>query len=214
LTGEASAIVTDIPGTTRDALEEVITIKGVPLRLVDTAGLRHSEDVVEKIGIERTLAHVETADVVLFLVDGTKPLSPEEIEKIAEVRSRDIPVVVAGNKSDLLHKETKTEHIDLMISAKTGKGMSALETKLLRIAGWRERADVTSPLLMELRHKEKLLAAQASLLRVSEAVREGRAPDLVSIDVKAAVVALGEITGETVTSEMIDHIFENFCVGK
>ncbi len=214
LTGEQSAIVTDVPGTTRDALEEVITIKGVPVRLVDTAGLRHSEDIVERIGIERTLAHVETADVVLFLVDATRPVSEEETKKIEDLRARGLVVLVAGNKADLVPGRNGPDIADVLVSAKTGVGMSVLGTELLRIAGWKERTTGTSPLLMELRHKERLLAAHSSLKRVQNALHDRTPPDLISIDVKDAVIALGEITGETVSEEVIDHIFENFCVGK
>ncbi|MFC1516982.1 tRNA uridine-5-carboxymethylaminomethyl(34) synthesis GTPase MnmE [Candidatus Margulisiibacteriota bacterium] len=213
LVGDSKAIVTEIPGTTRDAIEDVITLSGVPVRLIDTAGLRHDPGHVERIGIEKTLAHVETADLVLFVVDVSKKLSKKEKEKINELKGRGVAVLVVGNKQDLANKK-KNNAADIRVSAKTGQGIRLLEKRMVKQAGVLEQRESSSPIIMEARQKERLLEAEQALRRVEKALAEGVVQDLLTIDIKAAIVALGEITGDEVSDEVINHIFDNFCVGK
>jgi len=212
LVGDPRAIVTELPGTTRDAIEEVVTLEGIPLRIIDTAGLRHDPGQIEKLGIERTLAHVDTADLVLFLLDLSRKISKKEQEKIIELRQKNTPLLILGNKADIAIRQALES--DLKVSAKTGAGIKKLEKLLIRKAGRTAQKESSSPIITEARHKEKLLEAKEALLRLAEAVKNKAAADFLTIDLKAAIQALGEITGEAVSEEVIQHIFENFCLGK
>lgn len=210
------AIVTDIPGTTRDVIDEYINIGGIPVRLIDTAGIRNSDDLVESIGIRRSWNSIETADVVLFVADASAPLTKEDSELYDSIRS--MPHIVVLNKQDEGVSEETVSRFDeserILISALTKEGLDALEEKLSALA-FGEGADITShALISNARHKHLLDGASASIRSAAEALQNGMPTDFLETDIREAWEALGEITGETVSEEIIDEIFSKFCLGK
>ena len=201
LIGADRAIVTDLPGTTRDTLDEETAFFGVPVRLVDTAGIRESQDVVEQIGIERAKTALDRADVAVLLLDGTQTLTEEDEQLLAltEGKTR----LILRSKGDLL--QTEDGFGDLTISAKTGEGLEELKRRIVALSGAREGAAITNE-----RHIKALENAAAALQhagQVSELT-------LVATDIRDALHHLGAITGRDVDGELIDRIFARFCVGK
>jgi tRNA modification GTPase len=210
------AIVTPIPGTTRDTLEEMLDLQGIPVVLVDTAGLTESQDLVERLGVERSRRAIAQADLVLLLVDGSVPSQEDDREVAALAESR--PTVVVVNKSDL-PRVCEAESLlpqapHLAVSALTGEGLAALEAQLVemilsgRIA-LGEGLVASSP-----RHRDLLQRALGHVHEAQQALVAGLVADLLSIDVSEAVAALGEITGETTSEDLLETIFSQFCIGK
>ncbi|MHC1684958.1 MAG: tRNA uridine-5-carboxymethylaminomethyl(34) synthesis GTPase MnmE [Clostridiaceae bacterium] len=217
LTMENRAIVTDIPGTTRDVIEEFISIDGVPIRIIDTAGIRETEDVVEKIGVERSKEKIEEADLVILMLDSSKPLDEEDLEIIHYIKDK--KYIVLFNKVDLKSKmnikEIKyinSEYI-IPISAVSGEGIDDLKRVIKELFF---RGDITAQdiLITNSRHKEVLYRAKESLLSSKNALKNTFAIDLASIDVRNAWSSLGEINGDTLEEDLIDKIFSEFCLGK
>ncbi len=220
LLGENRAIVTPHAGTTRDFIEEGAIIRGIPVRYVDTAGIREAQDPAEKEGIDRVWQQAASADVVLILLDGSSPLTSEDRDILAANRDRD--VVVAVNKSDLpavLKTETLPEAIAgcpiFRVSAKTGEGTAALRDALYaalgRTCGGEGRAGAV---LTNLRHKVALERAFASLRTAEQGLSGGLSPEFAAFDLREALAALGEVTGQAITEEVLDRIFLTFCIGK
>jgi tRNA modification GTPase len=214
------AIVTDIPGTTRDTLEETANVGGIPLVLVDTAGIRtETADEVERIGVERSQAALARADIALMVIDGSRPLEGGDWD-IARLVGRK-PALLIVNKSDLpsvQEPETLSGFLPgvppVPISALTRQGIDRLEEEIgkLVLGGSVTLAD--TPLVSNPRHKALLQRALEHTRAAIRAQQEGLSPDLVSIDVREAVEALGSITGETVTEDLLNTIFSKFCIGK
>ncbi|HOG46507.1 MAG TPA: tRNA uridine-5-carboxymethylaminomethyl(34) synthesis GTPase MnmE [Anaerolineae bacterium] len=210
------AIVTAIPGTTRDTLEESVVVGDVPLVLVDTAGINDSADPVERLGVARSRAALATAGLALLVVDGSQPPDARDRAIAAELAGREALLVV--NKCDL-PPATGGEALlpgrrAVRISALTGQGLDALEQALLdTILAGRLQADDT-PLVSRPRHVEALRRAREHVDAAACARREGWPDDCVAIDLRAAVAALGEITGETVGEDLVAKIFTDFCIGK
>jgi tRNA modification GTPase len=213
---EERAIVTAVPGTTRDVIEESIDLDGVRIRLVDTAGVRETEDIVEQEGIKRTRAAQDEADLLLVVVDGSVPLTSDDRKLLTAVRDR--KHVVLLNKADLPETGetdiTLADHQLYVVSAKTGLGIelvkSALRAQLL--SGGLEATE--SVMVTNVRHRDALRRAGESLGQALESVQCGMAGELVSLDVRAAADALGEITGAITTDEVLGQIFSEFCIGK
>lgn len=217
LLGTERAIVTDVAGTTRDVLEEGVAWEGVPFRLLDTAGLRETEDAVEAIGVSRTRRAISEADVVAAVVDLTRPggpLPPEVLEALGRV-----PVVLAGNKLDAAPPEAELAAWGgpfagrVRVSARTGEGLAGLRAALAEAAVGSSGA-VLPPWAVNARHQAALRQAEAAILDALEAARGAMPLDCVAIDVQAAVAALGEITGDALVEEIVEEVFERFCVGK
>lgn len=214
------AIVTEIPGTTRDTLEETANIGGIPLVLVDTAGIRaQAGDTVERIGIERSQAALRQADIALLVVDGSQRVSRGDWDIEQLVRGK--PALLVINKTDLLADETIEPPPDFLpatprvrISALAGIGIDGLEEAIeaLVLGGSVTTAD--TPLMSNPRHKALIQSALNHTEAAIEGQQAGLTPDLVSIDVREAVESLGQITGETVTEDLLDTIFSKFCIGK
>jgi tRNA modification GTPase len=212
------AIVTDIPGTTRDVIEESITLAGVALRLSDTAGLREARDRVEELGVARSQERLAQADLVLYLVDGSDPLQAEDVQVLEDLAAR--PALVVVNKSDLPRKLAIEElrraspHALVEISALTGEGLDELKQMLVDLAlegGLRTDGD----LVTQTRHYELLVRTREALDRGRELLGRPSPPwELMALEVKEALAALGEITGEEVGDAVLDHIFSQFCLGK
>jgi len=213
---EERAIVTAIPGTTRDVIEESIDLNGVMIRLIDTAGLRDTDDIVELEGIKRTRAAQDEADLLLVVLDGTVPLTSDDRELLRAVRHR--KYVVLLNKADLPHAvdadATLAGYPTYAISAKTGLGVETVKSALRAqlVSGGFEAAECV--MVTNVRHRDALRRAGESLSQALESVQCGMPGELVSIDVRAAADALGEITGAITTDEILSRIFSEFCIGK
>jgi tRNA modification GTPase len=227
---ENRAIVTPVPGTTRDVIEEAMNLRGIPIRAIDTAGLRETTDVVEEIGVRRGRAEIEAADLVLFVIDAAEGWTPDDARVARELAAK--KRIVVANKIDLLAGHDAGAHLrDLRskvgtgspdagaasppigTSMVTGTGLEALEEAVVQalVGGG---AAVEEVLVSNARHKARIEASIASLREALRSVEAGFEQAVVAIDLKIAAEALGEITGETVTEATISQIFARFCVGK
>ncbi len=217
LVRENRAIVTAIPGTTRDVIEEWVSLGGVPVQLADTAGIRKTDDPIEQIGVERTHAALTRADLVLVVIDAAAGLLSEDLEWIRQLPVGKARVGVA-NKIDLAPAFDRRDLADALggeavvtVSADKGTGLETLESLITESAGLH---DATEGLVVNARQAEALQRARAHLEAALETLEAGLGSDMVSIDVRAAWVALGEVIGETVGEDLLDQIFSRFCIGK
>lgn len=218
LVGEEKAIVTDIAGTTRDVLEETIVLQGISLKMMDTAGIRKTEDVVEKIGVERARTYAKEADLILYVVDSSTELdeNDQEILKLLE----DKKAIVLLNKSDLEPVVTremlsqKTGKPIISISAKEEKGVEELEKQIKEMFFQGELSFNDEVYITNARHKKALEDAWKSLEMVENSISMGMPEDFFSIDLMNAYEALGSITGEAVGEDLVNEIFSKFCTGK
>jgi tRNA modification GTPase len=219
LARENKAIVTDIPGTTRDIVEETVSLGGIPLRLLDTAGIRETHDVVERIGVERSRSALNEADLILLVLNWNEELHEDEQKLLAELKDRAALVIV--NKMDLPGRlaieEIEREYgagRTVRMSVKEGVGLDRLEQAVTGIffSGSIEAADLTY--VSNARHAAALHRAQASLQDAIRAADEGVPVDLIQIDISASWEALGEIVGDTASESLLDEIFSKFCLGK
>ena len=215
------AIVTPVAGTTRDTVEEVANLRGIPLHLIDTAGITPSDDPIEQIGVQRSRAAAETADVVLLVFDGAEPLTKQDQQVSEELRAMSRPVIVVVNKADRIQclevdqVRNKWPEADLVLtSTLTGIGLPELEETIANFVLAGKTIQGESALVTSVRHQEALRRAaehlQASLIPLAQ----GLPLDFVSIDLRAAFDALGEITGETASDDLLERIFSEFCIGK
>lgn len=212
LAGQDLAIVTDIAGTTRDKVTQIIHIEGVPITIIDTAGLRDTSDLIESIGISRSWNEIKKADVILHLMDATKPTSHLD-NKIDSTRSRQSIVLSVMNKIDLLDKTATLPKEAIGISARTGLGLNHLKKKLLEIAGWNPGQE--SPWLARQRHVDALEQARMHLSLAHEhAAESDRVLDLFAEELRLAHDALGNITGRMTPDDLLGEIFSRFCIGK
>lgn len=212
LLGENRAIVTDIPGTTRDTLEEGMNLEGIPLRLVDTAGIRESQDPVEAIGVERALEAARQSDLVLFLLEGAAEATKEDQEILQALQDK--PCIIVRTKSDQsVPKETFGDmEQTVMISARTGEGMDELKERICRMV-WEGKADPSDGVyLANARQQQAVYQALCSIQNAQNAQQLGT--DLISMDLQNAYDELGELTGNHVRDDLVDEIFSRFCLGK
>lgn len=225
---EEKAIVSEIAGTTRDSIEDVISIRGVHFRLIDTAGLRNTNDVIEKLGIERTWQKINQASVIIQVLDTTS--HPEEITSLTH-QIRAVPEagekqrIVVLNKMDkvseprlkqimnVLKLQLSPEEVLIPLSAKTGINLDRLEEALLNFAGT-SVVDDNAVIVTNVRHYEALEKALASIKRVADGLETEIPGDLLAQDIREALYYLGEITGEISNDELLGNIFKNFCIGK
>lgn len=216
LLNEERAIVSDIAGTTRDTVEDHISLNGINFRFIDTAGIRETEDVVEKIGIERTFDKIEKARLIIFLFDRID-FDRSEMEKIKK-KYPNKQLLVICNKVDLLNDEQKEQLKKeipnlLFLSAKHQSGMEELQNKLLSLVDSGALSG-DSTIISNSRHYDALLKALEEIQKVKEGMDVGLASDLVAIDIRQALFHLGEITGSVTTDDLLGNIFSNFCIGK
>lgn len=208
------AIVTDIPGTTRDTLSEVINIYGIPVRLTDTAGVRSSGDQIETLGVERTRRAIVDADLVVVVLDLSEPLTSEDKEVLAEVA--DCLTVVAFNKSDLPVAKYGLDHQSnngITVSARTGSGLEDLRAAIIAPFADYDIHD-TGLLISDVRHYDLLRRTQSALAVASESLTQRLSEELVLVGLYNALRYLGEITGETTPDDVLSQIFVTFCIGK
>jgi len=216
LLGTERAIVTPIPGTTRDTVEETVTMQGVPVVLVDTAGITAGRDVVESLGVERSQQAIARADLIALVVDGSTIPSAEDYQVAKQVATR--PTVVVVNKADLPPVDSYAQFLPraphVHVSALDGRGLSTLVDCLVQAIFSGDAAQSTDPLVSDPRHRDLLRSAREALRRALVTLEEGGGLELVAVDLRDAVQALGEITGETASDDLLDTIFSTFCIGK
>lgn len=212
---EERAIVTDIPGTTRDVLEELINIGGIPLKLIDTAGIRDTDNAIEKIGVEKSRKLAEEADLVLLMLDGSREMTDEDRELIS--LSEDKKRIVLINKTDLEQK-IDADEISILdpifVSVKTDMGIERLYDRIKEMFLKGDIAENDEALISNERNKNSLYKAKLHLDNVLETVNNRMPEDFISMDLTQAYEALGEITGESLEEDIIDKIFSEFCLGK
>ena len=215
---EERAIVTHIAGTTRDVIEEIINIKGIPLVLVDTAGIRRTDDIVENIGVEKSKQFIEKADLVLLVLDASKELETEDMEVITKIKENNKKVIVLLNKIDL-NKKINLEGYNLEniveISAKDNIGIEDMQEKIYSYIVEEDVENSSEKLIItNIRHKTALEKTKDAIRNIFETIDMGLPMDLISVDLKEALDSLSEITGEISSEDILDHVFGNFCVGK
>lgn len=218
----ARAIVTPIPGTTRDVIEENIEIHGIPVVAIDTAGIRTTDDPVEKIGVELTQAALESADLILVVIDASEDINQADIELLNQVKDR--PVVIVLNKIDLVSEESRDlkssffqelerNHPVVLTCASSGQGIEELENTIATLVASGDIGS-ESAIVTNARHLQLLQSALNSLRHSLDTLESGEPIDLLSVDLSAARNSLGMITGETASEDLIDRIFSEFCIGK
>lgn len=224
LAGEEKAIVTDIAGTTRDALEENIRLQGVNLHVIDTAGIRDAEDVIEKIGVERAKKYARDAELIIYVVDSSVPLDENDNNIIDMIQDK--KCIILFNKTDLeseasledlksrLKGDQKDSIIFIKTSLKENRGIDELENAVKELFFRGEISNDNEVIITNLRHKEALKEALESLLMVDKSLKANMPEDFYSIDLMGAYSSLGKIIGEEVEEDLINEIFSNFCMGK
>jgi len=216
---EKRAIVTDVPGTTRDSIEEFVNIRGIPLKIIDTAGIRETEDIVEKIGVEKARNFMTTADLILVLLDASIPLSEEDREVLQLLSGREAVVLI--NKSDLpiaLDVEEVYSYIShqkvIKISVMENSGLQELEQVILDMVYSGQVEQKEGAFINTIRQANLLEIAKSHLVATLLTIEQMMPPDCIVIDLRDAWEKLGEITGDTVGEDIIDQIFTKFCIGK
>ena len=224
LSGTERAIVTAVPGTTRDVLEETVTINGLPLLVCDTAGIRHTTDEVERIGVERALEGLHAAEIVIAMFDASRPLDYEDDFVVSLVEEK--PVIPLLNKADLplLVQPSEITHrldgsLPISFSTKSGVGMNELSERVEQIAfgGAVTHSDtsfLSGPVVTQTRHRDALLKAEHGLRQSLANLQNGLPLDLVAVDLHVALDQIGAITGQVSSEDILDRIFRDFCIGK
>jgi len=231
LLNEERAIVSDIAGTTRDTIEDEISIGGIGFRFIDTAGIRDTKDIIEGLGIQKTFEKIEQAQVVVFLIEAAKFISQEEvlkieIEKIRNKYPQKTILIIANKVDQISEKEKEQIKTDLnlisssgkksktlLLSAKTGEGVETLKTTLLDFVNTGSLRN-NETIVTNSRHYDALLKALEEIIKVQEGIDTNLSGDLMAIDIRQALYYFGEITGEITNDDLLGNIFANFCIGK
>ena len=219
LLNEERAIVTDIQGTTRDTLSEYITINNILLKLTDTAGIRQTEDEIEKIGIQKSLNCIKNSDLILVLIDSSSEISIQDIEILEQSKNKKTIIIL--NKIDLeqkadvniLKKYVESDFL-IEISILNKIGINNLEKALEKMFFDGELGKDDEIIITSLRHKTSLIKATESIKNVIKSIENGYTEDIVAIDLQDGYSYLGEILGESIGEELLDMIFSEFCLGK
>ncbi len=216
---EERAIVTEVPGTTRDTVEEYFNLDGIPIKLVDTAGIRDTFDVVEKIGVEKSKEYAKNADLILMMVDASRPLEDEDKEILEMIQDK--KSIVLFNKIDLEQKTAEDEVLKYIpkeniffLSVKEERGFDKLIVKIKEMFLGDQNALADEEILGNTRHKTALYHAKEAMERAIITIQSGMPEDFISMDLQEANQFLGEITGDSIEEEIIDRIFTKFCLGK
>lgn len=220
LAGEERAIVTDIAGTTRDILEENIKIHGINLNVIDTAGIRTTEDVIEKIGVEKAKKYTKEADLIIYVVDSSSPIDENDIEIMKLIQNK--KSIILYNKSDLepkisvdeLKENLQDNVIIIKTSTKENTGIEEFENAVKDLFLNKEIYDDNEIFITNMRHKEALQEAYESLIQVNKSLEDNMPEDFYSIDLMSAYSSLGKIIGEEVEDDLVNEIFSKFCMGK
>ena len=219
LSRKDKAIVTPIPGTTRDAVEEILYVEGIPLILIDTAGIRKTRSIIEKIGVDKSLKHIDEAELILLVLDGNRKLDQMDLQIISKIKGKTI--ICCINKIDLEQKleiekikNYFNEKYITKISALKGKGIKELEKKVKSAILDGSDIVLEEKIIINSRHKKILEEVKKSLDRAEEALKDKMSEEFPSYDLKTAFELLGEIIGETAREDILDKIFSQFCIGK
>ena len=219
LLGEERAIVTDVEGTTRDIIQETVNLDGIQLQVTDTAGIRQTEDTVEKIGVDRSRKYASDADLILYMVDSSVPLDDNDREIISMIQNKN--VIVLLNKIDLTTVITENQIEEFLpdspvirVSALQGSGIELFEKTVKDMFFQGELKSNRETVLINMRHKEALQEALDSLLLVEQSLANNMPEDFLSIDLMSAYTSLGRIIGEEVDDDLVEEIFRKFCMGK
>jgi len=212
---EERSIVTAVPGTTRDWIEAWISVEGIPIRLADTAGLRDSPDMVEKLGVERSRALLETAELVIYVIDGAEGITAADSDYIAAYKQpQSPPLIVLWNKADLAAVPPSCAVNAISVSAKTGAGITELTAAIAKAVNIPAEATTADPALGSLRQKTLVETAITALEQALALAEQEKPLDIIAPLLREAVNALGEITGEVSTADILEEMFSRFCVGK
>ncbi len=212
---EEKAIVSEIPGTTRDVIEDELVMEGIRFRLIDTAGLRETTDAIEAIGVARTREKIKIASLVLYLFDASIT-TPEQLEEeLQEIRESGIPYIAVGNKWDLVRDRAGWEMQDhlVFISAAKDWQVDELKTRIVQMVHadqWKK----TDTMVTNLRHYQSLRLTHDAITQVMTSLHSGISGDILALDIRTALQHMGEITGEITTDDLLDNIFSKFCIGK
>jgi len=220
LTGKKKAIVTDIPGTTRDLITDTINISGIPVNLMDTAGIREPQNVIEKEGIDLVWESLTNADVVIILLDCSKPLTNED--KVIIDKNRDGNIIAAINKIDLppAWEISSIEHLlpqggnILKISAKFGTGLEELKNTIINLSDSGDDKNTGGAMITNMRHKLAMEKTYKNIQAAKESIISGMSPEFAAFDLREALDNLDEITGKKINDEILDKLFSRFCIGK
>ena len=220
LAGEEKAIVTEIAGTTRDIIEENINLKGIHLHIIDTAGIRKSDDIVEQIGVEKAKKYTADADLVIYVLDSSVPLDQNDYDIMEMIREK--KCIILFNKTDMeslvsfddLKDKTDDSHIMIKISAKENTGIDDFEKAVEKMFFQGKIRENDEVMITNMRHKEALLEVKESLLQVKKSLDAGMPEDFYSIDLMSAYQSLGRIIGEEISEDLVNEIFSKFCMGK
>jgi tRNA modification GTPase len=218
LLNESRAIVSEIAGTTRDTIEEILNINGVLFRLIDTAGIRlHTTDIIEKIGVKKSMEKMHAADVVLYIFDVNETSAEQLQESVKELQEASVNFLLIGNKADDatnndLQNKFHAQQV-IFISAKEGLGVDVLKDELVKktLSGDINTEDT---IVTNARHVEALQKLQTTLIEVANGIEQMIPGDLLAIDIRQCLHYLGEITGEITNEDQLDYIFSKFCIGK
>ena len=216
LLNEEKAIVSDIPGTTRDVIEDTLNINGILFRFVDTAGLRETDDVVEAMGVDKTKKKMQQASLIIYLIDLENAVEYELKKEINKLKAQQTPFLLVGNKEDLPLHPVRTFLKDqnaLFISAKEKTNLDVLRSRLLEVSRSKD-LKTEGTVVTNIRHYQSLKATKCALDNVVEGVHNKITHDFLAIDIRQSLHHLGEITGEVTTDELLGNIFSNFCIGK
>ncbi|RKX76459.1 MAG: tRNA uridine-5-carboxymethylaminomethyl(34) synthesis GTPase MnmE [Spirochaetes bacterium] len=208
---EDRAIVSEVHGTTRDYIESWVTVKGIPIRLYDTAGLRNTDNFIEMEGIRRTQRIVENANIVLYLVDGIEGITPEDEHFL--ISNKNGRCVLIWNKIDIV-SDKKVPHGFIPLSARTGEGLHTLESEIFRRALGEAAISSSKPVIDSIRQKNLLEKCLHSLENIIQGIENNVPLDVAAVDMREALDALGEITGEVTSTDILNSMFSRFCVGK
>ena len=227
IVGTDRAIVTDIPGTTRDTIEENVMFQGINLHMIDTAGIRNTEDTVEKIGVQKSIDRIEDADLVLYVVDSSVPLSEEDMDIMNLVKNRKCIVLLNKNDLEQIVSENVIREMFSSIDANAFENVHIISSSTMKENGMVAFSKLLSDLFINgyvkmndevvitnIRHKEALIASEESLQKVLESIDMCMPEDFFSIDLMSAYSSLGYIIGEEVGDDLVQEIFTKFCMGK
>ncbi len=216
LLNEERAIVSDIPGTTRDAIEDVINVDGISFRFTDTAGIRTTDDTVEAIGVERTMQKMKDASIILYLIDMKNDSTNDVDQEVDFIKKLNVPFILIGNKLDQAKPEIKKkleDHNTLLISASQKENLETLKVALKELV-FPDDFKTGNILVTNLRHYQSLLETNKALDQVLNGLNQQLTNDFIAMDIRNALHYLGEIIGDVTTEDLLDNIFSKFCIGK
>jgi len=217
LLNEERAIVSEIPGTTRDTIEEVLNIDGILFRLIDTAGIREAQDAIEKIGVERTYEKIRQSGILIYVFDAASMTKEEVLQDVKILNRENAPLLLVGNKIDLVQRDALTsfDFTDetIFISSKSGQNLHPIKEALISKAVVKQTSS-DDVVVTNARHHEALLRSKQALEDVLAGLDSKISGELLALDIRRALDALGEITGQVVNDDVLDSVFSRFCIGK